>query len=121
MIKVLVVDDDPDVRDLLKVWLRGSEFGPIFGADGYQAVQLARTQEPDVILLDINLPAAKGFVVHERLKRLNSIAHVPVVYISADRSAEAQALQAGATRFLAKPLEQESLLRALREACAQSA
>jgi CheY-like chemotaxis protein len=115
MIKVLVVDDDPDVRTLLGVWLRGTEFQMIFGVDGYQAVHLARTQQPDVILLDINLPAAKGFVVHERLKNITSVANVPIVYISADRTAEAKALAAGAARFLAKPLEKDSVLSALRE------
>ncbi len=120
MIKVLVVDDDQDVRALLNVWLRGSEFQLVFGVDGYQAVQIARTQQPDVILLDINLPAAKGFVVHERLKRLNSVANVPIVYISADRTAEARAIAAGAARVLAKPLEQESVLRAIREVCPSS-
>lgn len=46
MIKVLVVDDDQDVRALLNVWLRGSEFQLVFGVDGYQAVQIARTQQP---------------------------------------------------------------------------
>jgi CheY-like chemotaxis protein len=115
MIKVLVVDDDPDVRALVKVWLRGAEFQVITAEDGYQAVQFARTQQPDVILLDINLPAAKGFVVHERLKLLTSVANVPIVYISSDRTAESKALAAGAARFLAKPLEKDSLLSALRE------
>lgn len=115
MVKVLVVDDDPDVRALLRVWLRGPEFQMIAAQDGYQAVPLARTQLPDVILLDINLPAAKGFVVHERLKHLTTVAHVPIVYISSDRTAESKALAAGAARFLSKPLEKESVLSALRE------
>jgi DNA-binding response OmpR family regulator len=115
MIKVLVVDDDPDIRALLSVWLRGNEFQVILGVDGYQAVQLARTQQPDIILLDINLPAAKGFVVHERLKRISSVAMVPIVYITADPTAEAQALQAGGARFLVKPLDKERVLTTLRE------
>ena len=115
MIKVLVVDDDPDVRALLSVWLRGTEFQVIVGADGYQAVQLARTQHPDVILLDVNLPAAKGFVVQERLKLITNIANVPIVFISQDLTAEPQALAAGAARFLAKPLEKETVLNTLRE------
>ena len=115
MIKVLVVDDDADVRALLSVWLRGTEFQMIAAADGYQAVQFARSQQPDIILLDINLPAAKGFVVHERLKNLSSLATVPIIYISSDRTAESKAIAAGAVRFLAKPLEKDSVVSALRE------
>jgi two-component system alkaline phosphatase synthesis response regulator PhoP len=120
MIKVLVVDDDPDIRALVSAWLRGSEFQLIVGEDGYQAVQLARTQRPDVILLDINMPAGKGFVIHERLKHISSVATVPIVYISADRTAEPQALAAGAARFMAKPLEKERVLSTLREVCQAS-
>ena len=120
MVKVLVVDDDPDVRALLSVWLRGAEFQMITAVDGYQAVQLARTKQPDVILLDINLPAAKGFVVHERLKNLSSVASVPIIYISSDRTAEPNAIAAGAARFLAKPLDKDSVLSALREVCPTS-
>ena len=120
MVKVLVVDDDPDVRALLSVWLRGNEFQLIFGVDGYQAVQLARTRQPDIILLDINLPAAKGFVVHDRLKHISSAAMIPIVYISADGTAEAQALQTGAAGFLVKPLDKDRVLTTLRQVSHQS-
>lgn len=120
MTKVLVVDDDPDVRALLNVWLRGAEFQMITAEDGYQAVQFARQQQPDVILLDVNLPAGKGFVVHERLKGISNVANVPIIYISSDRSAAPKALAAGAARFLAKPLNKDSVLGALREVCPTS-
>jgi CheY-like chemotaxis protein len=112
---IKVVDDDPDVRTLFSTWLRGSEFQLILGADGYHAVQLARTEQPAVIVLDINMPAAKGFVAHDRLKRMPNLANVPIVYISADRAAEPAAIAAGAARFLAKPLEKDGVLRTLRE------
>lgn len=115
--KVLVIDDDPDVRALLNVWLRDSEFQMIAGADGYQAVELTRRHEPAVILLDIKLPAANGFVVHERLKNMSGVGTIPIVYISADRKAEPRAIAAGGVRFLAKPLDKERTLSTLREVC----
>jgi len=120
MVKVLLVDDDPDIRALLANWLDGTDFEVVLGADGYQALQFARAEMPDVILLDINLPAAKGFVVHHRMKSIPSLQNVPVVYISSDRTAEKRALDAGAARFLPKPLERESLMRTLREVYDQS-
>ena len=115
MTKVLVVDDDPDMRALLNVWLRRGGFQMIAAEDGYQAVQFATQQQPDVILLDINLPAGKGLVFHERLKGISP--DVPIVYISSDQTAETAALAAGAARFLAKPLDKDTLLRVLREVC----
>ena len=120
MVKILVVDDDPDIRELLSAWIDGTDFELVLAADGYQAVQFARAERPDVILLDINLPAAKGFVVHERLKRMTGLANVPVIYFSSTASAEPQALAAGGVRFLAKPLDRESLMRTLREVYEQS-
>ena len=119
MVKVLLVDDDPDLRSLLSVWLDGSDFELTLAADGYQGLQFARTDHPDVILLDIHMPVAKGFLVHERLKRMPALANVPVIYISADRTAEMQAMSAGA-RFLAKPLDKEVLMRTLRDAYDQA-
>jgi len=53
--------------------------------------------------------------LHERLKHISSLANVPVVYISADRTAETKARAAGAARFLAKPLEKDRILSVLRE------
>ena len=114
MIKILLVDDDPDLRALLKVWVQGTDFELIVAADGYQAVQFARTEQPDVILLDVHMPAAKGFIVHERLKRLHSLANVPVIFISADRTTAEQAIAEGGTDFLPKPLDKDRLMRTLR-------
>jgi CheY-like chemotaxis protein len=89
----------------------------VAGADGYQAVQLTRKHQPAVILLDITLPAANGFVVHDRLKNMSSLSTVPFVYISADRNAEPRAIAAGGVRFLAKPLGKERVLSTLRGVC----
>ena len=119
MVKVLLVDDDPDLRALLSVWLDETDFELTLAADGYQGLQFARTDHPDVILLDIHMPVAKGFVVHQRLKGMPALANVPVIYISADKKAEMQAMTAGA-RFLAKPLDKDVLMRTLRDAYDQA-
>jgi CheY-like chemotaxis protein len=119
MVKVLLVDDDPDLRALLSVWLDGTDFELTLAADGYQGLQFARTDHPDVILLDIYMPVAKGFVVHERMKGMPALANVPVIYISSDKKVEMQAMMAGA-RFLLKPLEKDLLLTTLREAYDQA-
>jgi len=115
MTKIMVVDDDPSLRALLTVWLRGRDCQVILAADGYQAVQLAVTERPDVILLDISMPAGGGFSVHDRLRDLSSVASVPIIYMSADQTAEPKALAAGAARFLAKPLRKDTLVRTVHQ------
>jgi CheY-like chemotaxis protein len=89
----------------------------ILAADGYQAIQLALREQPNVILLDISMPAGGGFSVHDRLRDLSSVSSVPIIYMSADHTAEPKALAAGAARFLAKPLRKEILIRTVHQVC----
>lgn len=111
--KVLVVDDDASLRTLLTFWLRGEGHQVVTAGDAYGAVQVARTQRPDVILLDITMPAGHGFSAHERLRRMSNTADVPVIFISADTTAGPKALAAGAVKFLPKPLTREVVIEAL--------
>ena len=113
MLKILVADDDPIIRTLLSAWLRGTSH-VILAADGYQTLQLARAERPDLIILDITMPAAQGFSVHDRLRSLSSLASVPVIYMSADASLESGALAAGGAAFLAKPFQKDALFQAVR-------
>ena len=64
---MLVVDDDAALRTLLTLWLKAEGHQVVTAGDAYGAVQTARTQRPDVILLDITMPAGHGFSAHERL------------------------------------------------------
>ena len=111
--KVLVVDDDAALRTLLTLWLKAEGHQVLTAGDAYGAVQVARTQRPDVILLDIIMPAGHGFSAHERLQKLSPTADLPVIYMSADTAAGPRALAAGAVRFLAKPLTKEAVIEAL--------
>ena len=66
--KILVIDDDSDIRVGLNVRLRASGFTTAFAADGVSAIRMARKEQPCLILLDLGLPAGDGFAVLERLK-----------------------------------------------------
>jgi len=99
MQKILVVDDDSDIRLGLNVRLRASGYATAFAADGITAISMARKERPDLILLDLGLPAGDGFSVLEQLKMSAEVAHIPVIVLSA-RDAEGnekRALKAGAT------------------------
>jgi CheY-like chemotaxis protein len=110
--KVLVVEDDGDVQRGLAVWLRGSGFNTASARDAIEAVAVAKKEQPDVIVLDIGLPAGDGVVVMDRLKNISELAHIPVIIITARDANQAlpAARKAGARAFLRKPVDGDDLL-----------
>jgi DNA-binding response OmpR family regulator len=82
---VLIVEDDEDARDLFNLLLRGNGYETSYAADAYGAIAIARKDAPDAILLDFNLPGGSALVVLERLRRVASLAAVPVIIVTAAR------------------------------------
>ena len=115
--KILIVDDDPDVRLGLHIRLKANDYEVIFAADGMASIAEARKHLPDLIILDLGLPAGDGFSVMERLKANDSLSLIPVIVVSArDRSANMDlALKAGAKAFLQKPVDNAQLLSVIRK------
>src|ERR1700737_3246278 len=114
---ILIVDDDPDVRLGLHVRLKANHYDVIFAADGMASIAEARKHTPDLIILDLGLPAGDGFSVMERLKANDSLSLIPVIVVSArDRNANMdRALKAGAKAFLQKPVDNAQLLTVIRQ------
>ena len=121
--KILIVDDDPDVRLGLHVRLKANHYDVIFAADGMASIAEARKHKPDLIILDLGLPAGDGFSVMERLKANDSLSLIPVIVVSArDREANMdRALKAGAKAFLQKPVANAELLAVIRKALGELA
>jgi DNA-binding response OmpR family regulator len=121
--KILIVDDDPDVRQAMYVRLKANHYDPIFAADGLTAMSEARKHEPDLIILDLGLPAGDGFVVLDRLKSIPAVAVIPVIIVSAraGHGNQQRAISAGAKAFLEKPVDNEQLLAAIRNALGEPA
>jgi DNA-binding response OmpR family regulator len=115
---ILIVDDDPDVRLGLHVRLKANHYDVVFAVDGMAGIAEARKHSPDLIILDLGLPAGDGFSVLERLKANDSLSLIPVIVVSArDRNANMdRALKAGAKAFLQKPVDNAELLAAIRQA-----
>jgi CheY-like chemotaxis protein len=116
--KVLIVDDDEDIRGLLNLRLRSLDYDTVFAADGIGAISTARKEEPDLILLDIGLPGGDGFTVIERLKRMPALQPTPIIVVSAraDAPTRERALAAGAKAFLEKPVDKERLFAEVERA-----
>ncbi len=114
---ILIVDDDPDVRLGLHIRLKANHYNVIFAADGMASIAEARKHMPDLIILDLGLPAGDGFSVMERLKANDALALIPVIVVSArDPGANRErALKAGAKAFLQKPVGNANLLAVIRK------
>lgn len=110
--KILVIDDDLDIRRGLNARLRANGYETLFAQDCIGAMSAARKEKPDLILLDLGLPGGDGFLVLERLKNNMNLATIPVVVLSARDAArnEQRALDGGAVAFLEKPADNEELL-----------
>jgi len=114
--KILVIDDDPDVRLGLQLRLKANHYDVVFAVDGLASIVEARRHMPDLIILDLGLPAGDGFSVLERLKTNQNLCLIPVIVLSGrDRNANRErALKAGARFFLQKPVANDRLLSAIR-------
>jgi CheY-like chemotaxis protein len=116
--KILIVDDDQDIRHLLAHRLKAQGYEAVFAGDAISAVNQARKQQPDLILLDLSLPAGDGYVVMERLRAMPALEGIPVIVVSArDPITEQERLaHAGADAFFRKPIDHEGLLTAIGRA-----
>jgi DNA-binding response OmpR family regulator len=116
--KILVVDDDADIRELIKQRLERAGYDVVFATDASTAVMLARKAEPDLVLLDLTLPGGDGFMILERMKHLATLAHVPVVAVSARERepSELRARELGAVGYVEKPFGAAELLDAVESA-----
>jgi DNA-binding response OmpR family regulator len=113
--KIMIVEDNPDIRQALEVQLRTAAYKTVWAEDASGAVALCARESPDLILLDLSLVGGDGFMVMERLKQLS--AHTPIIVLSARDPdlVEGHALQLGAVAFIAKPWRMEELLSVIKE------
>jgi len=120
--KILIVDDDPDVRHGMHLRLKANHYDTFFAADALSSMVEARKHAPDLIILDLGLPAGDGFVVMERLKSIPSLAVIPIIVVSARdaRANQERAVKAGAKAFLQKPVDNAELLAVIRQALGES-
>ena len=114
--RILVVDDIPANVRLLEAKLSSEYFDVITASSGPQAIEIARAESPDIVLLDVMMPGMDGFEVCKRLKSDPQTAHIPVVMVTAlsDVSDRVRGLEAGADDFLTKPIRSDDLSHLLR-------
>ena len=119
--KILIVEDDADVRLGYQILLKANHYDTFFAADSSSAVSEARKHKPDLIILDLGLPAGDGFIVLERFRGNTNLAVIPVIVVSGRdlHGNKERALKEGAKAFVQKPWNDNELLALISELLGQ--
>jgi DNA-binding response OmpR family regulator len=117
MKKILVMEDDTKIAAALAIRLGAAGYDVATAHDGWQGLQLALTDRPDLLVLDIWMPVGLGFSVAQRLQELG-LSGIPVIFITASRlqGLREDARQCGAVAFFEKPYNPQELLAAIARA-----
>lgn len=124
MKKILVIEDELQVRTNIEQILTLSDFRTIGASDGYMGLQLAKEQHPDLIICDVMMPKIDGYNVLASLRQDPSTANIPFIFLTAkaDRSDVRQGMELGASDYLAKPFTTDELIGTVTtQLCKQTA
>ena len=110
--RILVVDDEPDILNLLEYNLKRSGFQAILAKDGPEAIEAAKAHKPDLVLLDIMLPDMEGTEVLRRLKSMEATASIPVIMLTAkgEEVDKIVGFELGAEDYITKPFSPRELI-----------
>ncbi len=111
MAKILIAEDERDIRDLIEFTLRYAGHDVVKAANGAEAVELAPQARPDLILMDVRMPRMTGYEACRALKDIDEVKDVPVVFLSA-KGQESEmniGLDAGAYDYILKPFAPDQL------------
>jgi CheY-like chemotaxis protein len=111
---ILICEDEDPLRELVRAAL-GDAYAYAEAVDGHEALELARTLGPDLIVLDVMLPGTSGLDVLATLREDTVTGRIPVVVITAWTHAQQEVLDAGAERFVSKPFDPDELKRIVDE------
>ncbi len=111
MAKILIAEDERDIRDLIAFTLRFAGHEVVTASNGEEAWQSAIVEMPDLILMDVRMPRMTGYEACEKIKADERISHIPVVFLSAkgQESEIRTGLEAGASEYLLKPFAPDEL------------
>jgi DNA-binding response OmpR family regulator len=116
--RILIVDDERDIVKALTIRLQRAGYEVVTAFDGAQGIFMAHKESPDLIILDIRMPAGDGFSVAEKLKESTSTLAIPVIFLtgSPEKNSEERARALGVRFYVKKPYDPEELLDAIERA-----
>src|SRR6266478_1262545 len=115
MKKILVIEDEPEMRRNITALLRYKEYEPIAAANGRLGVELARREKPDLILCDVMMPELDGYGVLRALQEDSELALIPFIFLTAkgEKDDLRSGMNLGADDYLTKPVPNAELVRAI--------
>jgi len=115
--KILVVDDDPDTREILDARLKACGYDVFLASDGFKALEIIRENRPDLILLDVMMPEIDGFTVCKFLKDKEETKDIPVIFLTAKDQLQDvdKGFKSGGDDYVIKPINWERLLPKIKK------
>lgn len=122
MAKILIAEDDQDIRELVILTLQFNGHEVVSAVDGAEAVEKAEGEQFDLILMDVRMPRMTGYEACRRLREMEATRDVPIIFLSAKgQEAEIKAgLQAGATQYILKPFAPDVLASRINRVLAEA-
>lgn len=119
--KILVIEDNPDTRRFLQVMLN-REFEVVIAKDGLEGLEIAKNQQPDLIVLDVVMPNLNGYDTCKKLKGTAETENIPVIFLSAKNTTAdvTYGISMGAEDYLPKPFDHKELLARIKSRLARS-
>ena len=115
--KVLIVDDEPNNVDFLEQALEDSGYQLITATNGQEALNKIQSEQPDLILLDLNMPIMDGFTVLAKVKEDPNLRDIPVIIISSEHESKSvvKGIKQGAEDYLTKPVNAGLLMKKVKD------
>ena len=119
--RILVVDDDPELTRMLQLVFESKGFGVTIANDGEEALDRLKEELPEAILLDLMMPGIDGSKVCQQIRANPRTSNIPVIVLTAksDTKSKRELLKAGATEYLIKPIRHSTLIEHVRQAVTQ--
>ena len=116
-IKILLVDDEPDIVEILRYNLVKENFQVLKAYNGTDAIEMAVANNPDLIIMDIRMPGISGIETCRKLRLIGSLKNTPVLFLTADSDeyTTMNAFEAGADHFITKPIRPAILLEMIND------
>ncbi len=116
-LKVLVVDDEPDVVEILSYNLRKENYTVFQAFNGKQCLESAGINKPDLIIMDIRMPEMSGIETCRAIRKDDKLKHIPILFLTADSDeyTSMNAMDAGGDHFITKPIRPALLLGMIKE------
>ena len=112
--KILIVDDEKEIRELLSIYLNEDGYEVIAASNGEEAINLAQAEHPQVILMDVKMPGIDGVETCKRLKGGEKTSSIPVIMVTAYQDRDVEAYLEGADDFVNKPFDKTEITFRIR-------